>query len=175
MREGIFALFRDPAFVAVEPDAEPQLYGDKAEVPPDTIEPRQWLALTPLQYRHLKAWSEGRFTPRRRRPSRRASRIMRLQDRPAALDRAVLDACIGGAFHPGIEFPWIVRTAWIWTADMRLKIDVAGGRPHRLRRHAHRARRAVEDGAVVAPRTGQHHPVDGRAVARRRVQLPVRL
>ena len=45
-----------------QPDAEPQLYGDKAELPPDAIEPRQWLTLTPLQYRHLKAWSEGRFT-----------------------------------------------------------------------------------------------------------------
>ena len=43
----------------MQEDAEPQLYGDKVIIPPDNIEPRQWLALTPLQYRHLKAWAEG--------------------------------------------------------------------------------------------------------------------
>jgi hypothetical protein len=47
-----------------------------------------------------------------------------VEERPSAIDRATLDACIGGAFHPGIEFPWIVSTAWIWTADMRLKTTV---------------------------------------------------
>ena len=121
VREGIFALFRDPAFVEVQPDAEPLLYGDKAEVPPDAIEPRQWLALTPLQYRHLKAWSEGRFTLQGGEPTPARIEDYPLEERPAAIDRAALDACLGGAFHPGIEFPWIVRTAWIWTADMRLK------------------------------------------------------
>ena len=120
VREAVFALFRDPAFVEVQPDAEPQLYGDKAELPPDTIEPRQWLSLTPLQYRHMKAWSEGRFSLGGGTVPARIEDYA-LQDRPAALDRAVLDASIGGAFHPGIEFPWIMRTPWIWTADMRLK------------------------------------------------------
>jgi hypothetical protein len=120
LRENIFGLFRDPAFTKVEPDAEPQLYGDKIGLPPDTIEPRQWLALTPLQYRHLKAWSEGRFI---RRGGMNPVRVedYPLQERPALLDRAALDACIGGAFHPGLEFPWIARIPWIWTADMRLK------------------------------------------------------
>ena len=120
VREGIFALFRDPAFVEVQPDAEPQLYGDKAEVPPDAIEPRQWLSLTALQYRHLKAWSEGRFTVGSGAGPVRIEDYA-LQDRPAALDRAALDACIGGAFHPGIEFPWIIRTPWIWTAEIQLR------------------------------------------------------
>jgi hypothetical protein len=40
---------------------------------------------------------------------------------PAMLDRAVLDGCLGGAFHPGVEFPWIARVPWIWTDDMRLR------------------------------------------------------
>lgn len=119
-REAVFALFRDPSFAKVEPDAEPQLYGDKAEIPPDTIEPRQWLALTPLQYRHLEAWSEGRFIVGAANGRIRLEDYS-VEDRPAALDRAALDACIGGAFHPGIEFPWFIRTAWIWTPEMRLK------------------------------------------------------
>jgi sugar lactone lactonase YvrE len=119
-RQAVFALFRDPAFVKVEPDAEPLLYGDKAEIPPDTIEPRQWLALTPLQYRHLEAWSDGRFSVGAGASPTRLEDYA-VEERPGALDRAALDACIGGAFHPGIEFPWFVRIAWIWTVDMRLQ------------------------------------------------------
>ncbi|HTU55869.1 MAG TPA: LodA/GoxA family CTQ-dependent oxidase [Acetobacteraceae bacterium] len=120
LRQTMFALFRDPAFTNVQPDAEPQLYGDEVSVPPNAIEPRQWLALTPLQYYHLRAWSEGRFALSSEiRPL--AIEDYPLQERPAVLDRAALDSCIGGAFHPGLEFPWIVRLPWIWTADMRLK------------------------------------------------------
>ena len=33
----------------------------------------------------------------------------------------------------------------------------------------------LEDGAALTPRSRQHHPLDGRAVARGCVQLPVRL
>ncbi len=120
LRQSVLALFRDPAFATMQPEAEPQLFGDKVAVPPDAIEPRQWLALTPLQYRRLQAWSEGRFI---RRGGAGPAQVedYPLQERPAALDRAALDACIGGAFHPGIELPWIVRTPWIWTAAMRLR------------------------------------------------------
>jgi hypothetical protein len=119
LRESIFGLFRDPAFAVVRPDAEPRLYGDEVSVPPDAIEPRQWLALTPLQYRHLKAWSDGRFVlgSTASHPDIDATP---LQQQPAALDCAVLDACLGGAFHPGLEFPWVARLPWIWTAEMRL-------------------------------------------------------
>ncbi|MCP4383672.1 MAG: hypothetical protein GY798_20025 [Hyphomicrobiales bacterium] len=119
LRESVFALFRDPAFVEAQPDAEPQIYGDKVVAPPDAIEPRQWLALTPLQYRHLKNWAEGAFTVSEATVPDGYDAYA-LQDRPAALDRAALDACIGGPFHPGIEFTWIVRVPWIWTADMRI-------------------------------------------------------
>ncbi|MFO1144517.1 MAG: LodA/GoxA family CTQ-dependent oxidase [Amaricoccus sp.] len=119
VRQAIFATFRNPDFREVTPDAEPQLYGDKAELPPDAIEPRQWLSLTPLQYRHLAAWAEGRFILAGAEPPVRLEDYS-LQDRPMALDRAALDSCIGGAFHPGIECPWIIRTAWIWTPEMRL-------------------------------------------------------
>jgi hypothetical protein len=112
----VLALFRDPAFATVQPDAEPQLYGDKAEVPPDTIEPRQWLSPTPLQYRHLEAWAAGRFVSEPARPVERPEDLP--EERPAALDRAVLDACIGGAFHRH-RLPMGRPGAGIWTADMR--------------------------------------------------------
>lgn len=120
-RQQIFALFRNPDFASVEPDLEPQLYGDKVTMPPNAVEPRQWFALTTLQYWHLQNWASGQFTTR---PFHKPKHLggYPLEKRPAALDRAALDACLGGAFHPGVEFPWIARTPWLWTADMRLKV-----------------------------------------------------
>lgn len=123
LRAEMLALFRDPAFTRVEPDLEPQLYGDKVVLPPDAVEPRQWLALTPLQHRHLTAWAEGRFTRAPERPRNRLEDHA-LADQPAALDRAAMEASLGGPFHPGIEFPWIARVAWIWTPEMRLRSAV---------------------------------------------------
>lgn len=71
-RQSVFATFRNPDFSEVEPSLEPQLYGDKIAMPPNEVEPRQWLALTPLQYRRLRAWTAciGLFD--RRRPTRAA-------------------------------------------------------------------------------------------------------
>ena len=67
-----------------------------------------------------------------------------------------------------------MRTAWIWTADMRLKTT------------APEVDRTDYGDTLVAPVASrrrdrchasvrQHDPLDGRAVARRRVQPPVRL
>jgi len=119
-RRALFARFRDPAFSKVEPDLEPQLYGDKILMPPNNVEPRQWLALTPLQYTHLRRWAEGDFTVA---PTPRPARIedLPVSQQPTALDRATLDGCLGGAFHPGVEFPWLARMDWVWTEDFRLR------------------------------------------------------
>ncbi len=119
LRRSVFALFRDPASAKVDPHAEPQLYGDEVAVPYNSMDQRQWLSLTVLQYHHLANWAAGRFLRRR---AARAEGLENLPPsrQPAALDRANLDACIGGAFHPGIEFPWIVRVPWIWTRDFRV-------------------------------------------------------
>lgn len=119
-RRKILASFRDPDYSTMEPDLVPALYGDKIAIPPNLVQPRQWMAVSPLQYAHLRAWAEGNFT------DAGASSAMRLSDMPVAkqpdaLDRASLGACLGGAFHPGIEFTWLARIPWIWTADMRLK------------------------------------------------------
>lgn len=119
LRKSLFALFRDPAYQDVDPDSEPQLYGDKIMMPHDAIEQRQWLALTTLQYRHLKAWSEGRFIHAAGAMPNRYDTLA-LEARPQALDRAALESCTGGAFHPGVEIPWIIRVPWIWRQDMRL-------------------------------------------------------
>jgi sugar lactone lactonase YvrE len=146
-RQQIFALFRNPDFATVEPDLEPQLYGDKVIMPPNAVEPRQWFSLTPLQYWHLQNWANGQFTIRSlQKPKHLAG--YPLQKRPAALDRAALDACLGGAFHPGVEFPWIARVPWIWTADMRLKSASNGPDRHDYGPELNAAVALSEDGPL---------------------------
>jgi len=120
VRQAIFRMFRDPFFGSVQPSLEPQEYGDMVALPQNRKEPRQWMALAPVQYSHLQAWADGNFTLKRQR-SIAALEEAPLHEQPAILDRASLDACLGGAFHPGIEFPWIARVPWIWTDDLRLR------------------------------------------------------
>jgi hypothetical protein len=39
-----------------------------------------------------------------------------------ALDRAGLDACLGGAYHPGVEMPWTLRVPSMWAGPRRLRL-----------------------------------------------------
>jgi hypothetical protein len=120
-RRHVFSSFRDPSFARSQPDAVPQLYGDHVQFPLDNN--REWFAVTPLQYRQLRAWAEGDFTHRAtvtRPPTSLAA--VGLQQRPAALDRAALESVLGGAFHPAIEVPWTLRTREIWEKPFRLRV-----------------------------------------------------
>jgi hypothetical protein len=119
-RREIFATFRNPDYADAEPNLVPALYGDKITLPPNLVEPRQWMAVTRLQYAHLRAWADGEFAFS---PGIATSDVLDLpvNEQPDSLDRASLGACLGGAFHPGIEFAWVARVPWIWTSDMRLR------------------------------------------------------
>lgn len=120
LRRSIFAMFRDPFFGTVQPSLEPQEYGDMVAIPPNRQVPRQWNAIAPVQYAHLRSWAEGNFTKRTPRSPDSLDDVP-LASQPSMLDRAALDSCLGGAFHPGVEFPWIARVPWIWTDDLRLR------------------------------------------------------
>ncbi len=121
LRRAILSMFRDAFYGVLQPGLAPDLYGDKVSVGvTQPSDPRQWLAVSPVQYAHLRAWAKGDFTVG---PDRRAVLSvdeLPLRERPRSLDRSALDGCLGGAFHPGVEFPWISRTDWIWTDDLRL-------------------------------------------------------
>ena len=119
IRSAILAMFRDPFFATVQPALEPQEYGDMVGFPVDRTEPRQWLAISPVQHAHLRSWADGNFTVNAPVTPETLAEVT-LNQQPAMLDRAALDGCLGGAFHPGVEFPWIARVPWIWTDDMRL-------------------------------------------------------
>jgi hypothetical protein len=123
-RRGAFESFRNPAFLKRQPDAVPELYGDGVSF--KNPNPRGWLAITPLQYRKLGSWADGDFTDDRAGQLQPASvEQLPLQQRPQALDRAVLESCLGGAFHPGIEAPWTLRVATLWEKPFRLKVRSA--------------------------------------------------
>lgn len=121
-RQELFERFRRPSYRQPEPDAIPDMYGDGVAIP--ATSPRQWLTVTPLQYAQLRAWARGRFDDDRAQAARRPTRLSRLPvaRQPQALDRAALESCLGGAYHPGIEAPWVLRQRSLWQRPFRLRV-----------------------------------------------------
>ncbi|CAM5567771.1 LodA/GoxA family CTQ-dependent oxidase [Eoetvoesiella caeni] len=69
--------------------------------------PDQFLSLTDLQLNHLKEWADGNFevgVP----PKPVSLEQLPLAQQPHALDSSALEPTIGGGFHPGIEFPYLI-------------------------------------------------------------------
>jgi hypothetical protein len=123
-RRSVFASFRSPSFQMSQPNAVPEEYGDAISFKKPN--PRAWLAVTTLQYRKLAAWANGGFVDDRPGgPQVVSIEKLPLQQRPEALDRAALESCLGGAFHPGIEAPWTVRVPSLWQQPFRLKVRSA--------------------------------------------------
>jgi hypothetical protein len=120
-RRAVFAGFRNPSFRVRQENAVPEQYGDAVSFKRPSN--RQWLAVTPLQYRKLVAWAAGDFEDDRGAVRTPVSLdALPLQERPPALDRAALESCLGGAFHPGIEVSWTLRAASLWSKPFRLKV-----------------------------------------------------
>ncbi|MEK6252944.1 MAG: LodA/GoxA family CTQ-dependent oxidase [Actinomycetota bacterium] len=121
-RRGLFKQFRNPAFRTMQSQAVPQMYGDGVSF--TNPNPRLWLAVTPLQYDQLRQWAEGQFTDDRaavKRPVKLSQ--LPVEKQPLALDQAALESCLGGAFHPGIEVPWVLRRQSVWKKPYRLKVS----------------------------------------------------
>lgn len=121
-RDALFRRFRDPAYTTMDFSALPPYYGDNTNFPPQT--PRQWMAVLPIQYQWLKQWAAGDFDADW--PAGGLQFPASLEDLPAseqpdALDRAVLDECLGGPFHPGCEMTWPVRVLSIYESPFRLR------------------------------------------------------
>jgi hypothetical protein len=133
-RREVFALMRppyEPGESGVPADVSsrmvPQIYGD--QIDDLGTEFRKWLTVTTIQYGRLKRWAAGDFHADWRPgdlsgPTSLEALEPRLQ--PRALDRAALEACLGGPFHPGIEAPWVMRIPRLYTAPFRVKIRRPG-------------------------------------------------
>lgn len=128
LRKRIFDWFRAPGGARPEPVKLPPFYGDTYS---EVINVgRVALSLTPLQYRWLGEWAAGNFTagPRPPAPPPRIENLP-IAEQPAALDRAPLEDCLGGPFHPGIELTWTLRLASVWEQPFRLRLLPEGDEP----------------------------------------------
>jgi len=113
-REKVLEAFRKPGGDDQRVKALPLMLGDGVNYPGSR---ESWLTLTPSQYAILGAWAKGDFV--NDYEDAKADAIKQLDDmplamRPEALTRAALDACSGGAFHPGVEITWPVRHAALY-------------------------------------------------------------
>jgi L-Lysine epsilon oxidase N-terminal/L-lysine epsilon oxidase C-terminal domain len=70
-----------------------------------------YLTLTRTQYFALSQWAAGSFT----------TDEAPMPSGAAALDRAALENCVGGAFSPGIEATWISRNPSIYAEPFRVR------------------------------------------------------
>jgi len=63
------------------------------------------VGLTEAQYKRMEKWAKGEFEADwdGQEPTPLTLDELPVQDRPHALDRAALEACVGGGFFPGIE------------------------------------------------------------------------
>jgi len=124
LRKLMFDSFRDPAYARVQDIAIPPMYGDEVTIPGTT--PEQFLAVTKTQYQMLMRWRDGDFIPGLPVPGPRDLAEVPVPLQPSTLDRASLEACLGGAFHPGCEATWPVRIASMYAAPYRLRVAPPG-------------------------------------------------
>jgi hypothetical protein len=125
-RQSWFERFRNPDYRVAEPDALPPMYGDDTTIPASS--PRQWLAPTDLQYRRLERWAAGDFDDDFdvQTPIPEYLEELPPAEQPFALDRAGLEPVLGGAFHPGTEITWILRTPRMFDGLFQLRTAAPG-------------------------------------------------
>jgi hypothetical protein len=121
VRQAVFSLFRDPGSQTVQADRIPAVYGDAILLDPKTQDPREWMSVLNVQYDWLKQWAEGDFDPGFA-PAPRNWDGLSPAERAAALDRAALEDCTGGPFHPGIEFTWPLRQPILYDDRLPFRI-----------------------------------------------------
>lgn len=131
LRTSYFNWFRNPADATgeEEPVKIPPFYGDAFGdyygVGMDG------LALTTTQYAWMEQWAAGNFS----NDPADGHLPAKLEDypidqQPHALDRANLESCLGGPFHPGIELTWPLRVATMWKEPFRLNVLPEGDEPN---------------------------------------------
>lgn len=123
--------WKDKEFQRQEVDTQmPKLWGSGGK-PTQNKElgdhsPNQFLSLTDWQLNHLKNWADGNFevgTPQK--PV--SLKQLPLARQPHALDSSALEPTIGGGFHPGIEFPYLIIYREYFAEAFRVGKDIEPG------------------------------------------------
>lgn len=121
LRQAIFRQFRNPDYVVMQAEYFPPVYGDGLQGFNATdTDPRNFMAILPYQYEHLRRWADGDFSCGDR-PGTVSWDDLSPAEQAHSLDRTVLDETIGGPFHPGCEFTWPLRHPMMYAEPMRLK------------------------------------------------------
>ena len=94
--------------------AMPRIFGDDYDHPGS---PLQFLSLTRTQYALLDQWQRGHFQSDWNPPTIPSQDLIT----PEGLDRAALENCAGGGFHPGIEVSWLARKKELYAEPFRMK------------------------------------------------------
>jgi len=120
VRRQIFRRLRNPA-------------GGGGNMPklPASTELNAIVALQEVQYERMRRWAEGEFDPdwTGEAPVPLPLEQIPVKDRPRALDRASLEACVGGGFYPGIEASRIMleESTYDRTRLFRINTQLAPG------------------------------------------------
>jgi len=126
-REGIFNRLRDPSSTATGLTNMPLL--NTGVDPGNPTGPKMPARLTPLQYEYMGRWSMGLFdadwpgSP----PAARTLESTPEDERPAALERAALDACVGDPFYPGIEAGFVMARLDTYDRPFRVASSKSAG------------------------------------------------
>lgn len=93
--------------------------------------PNQYLSLTANTLAHLQNWAQGAFTNARPDtfdpPVPLKLEQYSVADQPLAMDMAAMEPTIGGGFHPGIEFPYLICYRALFEGAFRVATDTAPG------------------------------------------------
>jgi hypothetical protein len=129
-RLALFNRFRMSNYSEVETEPEPTklklpvIFGDDPMAKAVPGLRRKYLAVTDLQYSWLQQWADGNFAEDwTGSPPRPPAFLKDLKpdEQTRALDRAALEPCVGGPFHPGCEAPWTLRTCLMYEKPFRIK------------------------------------------------------
>ena len=119
-RSRVTRLFRNPAYETSTVEEQPLFYGDGITIPPKNQ--LTWLPVTTLQFAAPKSWARGDFDPGTPPPTVTSAEQLALSARPRSLDEAALASVLGGANHPGVEAPWVLRVPSLWATPYRLRV-----------------------------------------------------
>jgi len=121
-RQKVFAALRTP---------DGKGGGNMPKLPDLAVSRAPGAALTEVQYKRMERWAQGKFDADWRGSEPAPTPLDRLpeSERPHALDRAALEACVGGPFFPGIEASRLMLDEKTYDANrpFRIKDSVPPG------------------------------------------------
>ena len=118
-RNRIFTKIRTPAHLrnsnpATNDGVLPWMKGDGVNYPDG---PMDMFSVTEEQYLNLKRWAKGDFINDYQTVQEETIKTFKdipVAQQPQALNQAALEACSGGAFHPGVELTYNLRHPTIY-------------------------------------------------------------